>query len=237
MMSKRKNGGFPLNIVILFSGFLFLFIFVLQIAMAAFGYILEPRPKHYDSDAMLEKIYREPKKFRISIVLALIEHVCVITLASLLFLVFSPYFLILGIVWLIFRIAEGSIQVYIEKDYWKLFDIAQQNSGTSGAEKNSLFDSYRTILQSKSTRFAFTMICWSIGTLAFSIMLVTFVVGPPIIGWIGIIASILVGFSNGIKLVKPNSKAYEVLSSIGGLSAILFEILIGGWLILYSLFI
>ena len=226
-----------MNIPILLAGFLFLFIFVLQIAMAAFGYILEPRPKHYDSDAVLQKISKEPKKFQISIVFALIEHVCVITLAMLLFVVFSPYYLILGIVLLIFRIGEGSIQVYIEKDYWKLFEIAQQYTGTSGTEKNVLFDSFRTILQTKSSRFAIAMICWSIGTFAFSIMLVTFVVITPIIGWIGIIASILVGFSNGIKLVQHDSKVYEVLSSIGGLSAILFEVIIGGWLIFYSLLI
>jgi len=205
--------------------------------MAAFGYILEPRPKHYDSDAILQKVSKEQKKFQISVVLALIEHVCVITLAVLLFLIFSPYYLILGIVLLIFRIGEGSIQIYIEKDYWKLFDIAQQYSGTSGAEKDALFDSYLTILHTKSSRFAFAMICWSIGTLAFSIILVTFIAVPPVIGWIGIIASILVGFSNGIKLVKHNSKAYEALSSIGGLSAILFEVIIGGWLIFYSLLI
>ncbi|MFW9983604.1 MAG: DUF4386 domain-containing protein [Candidatus Odinarchaeota archaeon] len=226
-----------MNITILLAGFLFLFIFVLQIAMAAFGYILEPRPKHFDSDAVLQKINKEPKKFQISIVFALIEHVCVIILAMLLFVVFSPYYLILGIVLLIFRIAEGSIQVYIEKDYWKLFDIAQQYTGTSGTEKNALFDSFQTILQTKSSRFAIAMICWSIGTLAFSIMLVTFVVITPIIGWIGIIASILVGFSNGIKLVQHDSKVYEVLSSIGGLAAILFEVIIGGWLIFYSLLI
>ena len=205
--------------------------------MAAFGYILEPRPKHYDSDAILQKVSKEQKKFQISVVLALIEHVCVITLAVLLFLIFSPYYLILGIVLLIFRIGEGSIQIYIEKDYWKLFDIAQQYSGTSGAEKDALFDSYLTILHTKSSRFAFAMICWSIGTLAFSIILVTFIAVPPVIGWIGIIASILVGFSNGIKLVKHNTKAYEVLSSIGGLSAILFEVIIGCWLIFYSLLI
>jgi len=226
-----------LIIAMLLSGFLFLFIFVLQLAMAAFGYILEPTPKHYDSDAVLQKINKDPKKFQISIVLALIEHGCVITLAILLFIVFSPYYLILGIVLVIFRIGEGSIQVYIEKDYWGLLDIARQYSGTSGDEKNSLFDSYRTILQTKSNRFAFVMLCWSIGTLAFSIMLVTFVVVHPIIGWIGIVASIFVGFGNGIKLVKPTSKVFETLNTIGGLSAILFEVIIGGWLIFLSLII
>lgn len=133
----------------------------------------------------------------------------------------------------IFRITEGSIQVYIEKDYWSLLNISKKYSATSGTEKDSLFDSYRSILQTKSYRFAFAMICWSIGTLSFSIVLVIFGVTPPFIGWLGIIASILIGLSSGIKLVRPNFKAYEVLSSIAGLLSILFEVLIGGLLLFF----
>ena len=76
------------------------------------------------------------------------------------------------------------------------------------------------------------MVCWSIGTLAFSIVLVTSGVVPEIIGWLGIVASILVGFWNGIKIGKLNSKNF---SPIGGLAAILFEIIIGGWLLISSI--
>jgi hypothetical protein len=72
------------------------------------------------------------------------------------------------------------------------------------------------------------MICWSIGTLAYSIVLVAYEVVPPIIGWLGIVSSILVGLSTGIKLAKLNAKDF---TSIGGLSAILFEVIIGGWLL------
>jgi hypothetical protein len=76
------------------------------------------------------------------------------------------------------------------------------------------------------------MICWSIGTLAFSMVLVTYDVVPQIIGWLGIIASILVGFGTGIKLVKPKFR-FEV---IGALFAMLFEVIIGGWLLFSPLF-
>ncbi|MFX1590711.1 MAG: DUF4386 domain-containing protein [Promethearchaeota archaeon] len=222
-----------MTIEVSLSGFFFLLILVLQIAMAAFGYILEPTAKHFNSDAYLPKFNNNPKKFQISFVLALIEHFCVITLAIMLFIAFSHYNIILGIVLIIFRIAEGSIQVYSEKDYYRLLNIAKQYSATSGKEKESLSDSYRNILQTKSSRFAFTMISWSIGTLAFSIVLITYGVAPPFIGWLGIVASISIGFFNVIKLVKPNSKVYEVLSSICGLLAILFEVLIGGWLLFF----
>ncbi|MFX1449434.1 MAG: DUF4386 domain-containing protein [Promethearchaeota archaeon] len=215
------------------SGFLYLLILVLQIAMAAFGYILDPRPKHYDSDAKLLEINDNPKKFQKSIVLALIEHFSVITLAIMLFIAFSSYNLILGIVLTIFRTAEGSIQVYIEKDYWKLLNIARKYSATSGTEKKSLSDSFRNILQTKSFRFGFVMICWSIGTLAFSILLVTYEVVPVFIGWLGIVASIPVGFVNVIKIIKPNFKFYDGMSSVGGLLAIGFEVIIGGWLLFF----
>ena len=140
--------------------------------------------------------------------------------------------MMLGIVLLIFRIGEGLIQYINEPNYWKLIKIANQYSSTGGEQKKSLSDLARSIFQTKDTRFKFAMICWSIGTLAFSIILVTSEVVPQIIGWLGIVASILVGFGTGIKLGKPNFKG-EI---IGALFAMLFEVIIGGWL-LFSPFI
>jgi len=208
------------------SGFLFLFILVLNIVMGALGYLMEK--DDYDSDADLQKIHKNPKRFQIGIALALIEHGSVIALTMMLFIVFSPYNMVLGIVLIIFRIGEGLIQYINEPNYWKLIKLAKQYSLTTDAEKNSLSDLARSIFKTKDTRFKFAMICWSIGTLAFSIVLATAGVVPEIIGWLGIVASILVGFGTGIKLVKPKFK-FEV---IGALFAMLFEVIIGGWLLL-----
>ncbi|MFX0082855.1 MAG: DUF4386 domain-containing protein [Candidatus Hodarchaeota archaeon] len=216
------------------SGFLYLFILVLQIAMAAFGYILEPTPKHYESDTKLLEINKNPKRFKIGVVLALIEHFCVITLPIMLFMAFKSYNIILGIIWTIFRVPEGAIQIYIEKDYFGLLSLAEKYSVGGDTEKESLMDSYRSILKTKSTRFTFAMIGWSIGTLAFSIMLITYGVAPLFIGWLGIVASIVIGSVNVIKLVRSKFKAYEAISSIGGLLSILFEVLIGGWLLFFG---
>jgi len=212
------------------SGFLFLFILVLNVTMGAFGYLMEK--DDYDPDADLKKINKKPKKFKIGIGLALVEHGCVILLTILLFIISCPYSILLGIILLIFRIGEGLIQYINEPNYWKLINIAKQYSDTNGAEKNSLSDLAHTIFKTKNIRFKFAMICWSIGTLAFSIIIVTSDVIPQIIGWLGIVSSILVGFGTGIKLVKTNFKG-EV---IGALFAMLFEIIIGGWL-LFSPFI
>jgi hypothetical protein len=217
-------------IIEMISGFLFLFILVLNLAMGALGYLMEK--DDYDPDVDLQKINKNPKRFKTSIMLALIEHGSVIALTIMLFAAFSPYNIILGIVWTICRIAEGLIQFYNEPKYWRLINIAKQYSSVSESEKNSLSDLARTIFKTKDIRFKFAMICWSIGTLAFSIVLVTYEVVPTIIGWLGIIASFLVGFGTVIKIVKPNSKDF---TTVGGLSAILFEVIIGGWLLLSPL--
>ena len=214
-------------IEMILSGFLFLFILVLDAAMMAFGH----KPGDYDSDAKLQKIDNDPKKFQISIVLALIEHVSIIALAIMLFIVFSPYYIILGIVGTTFRIGEGLILIYNEINYWGLINIARQYSGTSGAEKNALSDLGRIILQTKNSRYTLATILYGIGILAYSILFVTYGVVPPIIGWLGLVVSILLVFGSGTKLAKPN---FEVLLAIGGPLGILFEVIFGGWLLFYS---
>jgi hypothetical protein len=211
------------------SGFLFLFILILNLVMGAFGYLMEK--DDYDPDADLKKINKNLKKFQKGIMLALIEHGCVITLTILLFIAFSSYNIMLGIIWGIFRTGEGLIQFYNEPFYWRLINISKKYSAANDAEKKSLNDSAHKIFKGKDTRFKYAMICWSIGTLAFSIVLVNSGFVPQFIGWLGIIAGILVGIGTGIKLVKPNIKA----ELIGALFAILFEIIIGGWLVYYSL--
>jgi len=218
-----------LIIEMMLSGFLFLFILVLNVVMGAFGYLMEK--DDYDPDKDLKKINKNPKKFKIGIGLALIEHGCVIALTILLFIAFSPYSLLLGIVWGIFRTGEGLIQFYNEPYYWKLINIAKQYSSASGSEKKSLSDSVRSIFKGKDTRFKYAMICWSVGTLAFSIVLINSGFVPIFIGWLGVTASILVGIGTAIKLVKPKIK----LALVGALFAILFEIIIGVWLIYYSM--
>jgi len=125
--------------------------------MAALGYLMEK--DDYDPDADLQKINNDPKKFQTSIGLALMEHGSVIALAIMLFIIFSPYNLILGIVCVVFRIGEGLIQYINEPNYWKLINIASQYSGTSGAERNSLSELARSIFTAKDTRFKFAMMC------------------------------------------------------------------------------
>ena len=191
------------------AGFLFLFILVLTIAMAVLGK-LQIEIGKYDTGTKLQKINDESSKFQLSIVVALIAHISIIALAILLFIVFGQYNIILGIAWTIFRIGEGLILIYNEINYWGLLNIARQYSITNEAEKKSLSDIGHIILKTKHFRYTFAMILFSVGTLTYSILFVTYGVVPTIIGWLGIVASISVGFGSGIKLVKPNFLVLEV---------------------------
>jgi hypothetical protein len=185
----------------------------------------------YDVDAKLQIFSDDPNRFKISVVLALIEHFSIIALAFMLFTAFCLYNLVLGIMWTIFRTGEGLIHIYNEIKYWGLLDVARQFEGAIGTEKESLSDSGRVILQKYDSRFGYAMILWSIGTLAYSILFVAYGVIPPIIGWLGIATSISSVFGYGLQLIKPG---FNILLAIGGLSAMLFEAVIGGWLLFFS---
>ena len=207
------------------AGFLFLFIIITSFASVRLG--IETF-SDLDADAKLQEITNDPRKFKIGIVLALITHVSEISLAVLLFIAFAPLGIILGIVWTISRTGEGSIQIYDMKSYWGLLNVVRQYPGTIGAEKDASIDLGRSILKTKNSVFTFAQILFSIGTLAYSTLFVITGVVPQIIGWFGIVAGSLWGFANGIKLVRPN---FRVLWNFGGLLVLIFEIVLGGWLV------
>ena len=77
-----------------------------------------------------------------------------------------------------------------------------------------------------------SQLLFGVGTLAYSIVFVTYGVVPEIIGWLGLVAGILVSFANVLKLLKHNFKVLEIF---GALSAILFEVIFGGWLLFSSI--
>ena len=209
------------------AGFLFLFIIVVNLLMVRLGNKLELWD--YDSDTKLQKITEDPKKYKLSVILGFIEHISVILLATLLFIAFSSYNMVLGIVWISFRSTEGFGMIYNEINDWKLINIAEQYTITDGAEQKSFRDRGQRILKGKYFRFAVISIFFSIGTFSYSIVFVTFNLVPLAIGWLGIVASIVYGLGNGIKLIKSN---HVVLIALGGLLVLLFEAILGSWLLL-----
>jgi hypothetical protein len=212
------------------SGLLFLLIIIVIVtATTKFGYEIF---SDLDSEARLKKINDDPNKFKISVKLAITEHVIIITLATMLFIAFNSYNIILAIVWTISRVSEGAIQIYNKTSYWGLLKIAKQYSGSSGAEKKASIDLGRGILKTKNSVFSFAQILFSIGTLAYCILFINYGVVPILIGWFGLVAAMIYGLGNGIQLVKPS---FQALWNLGGLLIWIFELILGVWLLFYPL--
>ena len=187
----------------IFSGFLFLFIILTLLIAERFGY---SAISDLDSETKLQEINKDAKKFKIGTMLALIEHGTIIALAITLFLTFNSFNITLAVIWTISRVTEGLANFYNEKNCWELLDIARKYSASSGAENQSLIEISRSILKTKNRVLAFAQILFSIGTLSYSVLFATSeaVPVPSLIGWFGIVASILYGVANGIIIVKPD---------------------------------
>jgi hypothetical protein len=216
-------------IEMLLSGFFLGFIIITNLASNRFGY---QTFGDLNKEAKLENIGKNTKKFKISFVLILIEHIGIILLAVSLFLAFNSYNILLAVVWLISRSTEGLIQIYNKKSYWKLLNIAKKFSNASSAEKKTLGKLRLDILKSKLSNFIIAQIFFYIGTFAYSILFVTYDIIPAIIGWFGIVAVFIYGFGNGILFVKPN---FRSLWNLGGLLILIFEIILGGSLVYFSI--
>ena len=208
------------------SGFFFLFIIITNIASGRYGY--ETFSK-LESEIKLQKIYKNPKKFKIATILILFEHIGIICLALILFLAFNSYSIILAYIWTISRISEASIQIIYKTKYWNLQKIANQYPNETEDEQESLRKLAKHILKTKNTIFYVSQLFFSIGTLSYSILFSNYEVIPIIFGWFGIIASIIYGFGNGIKFFKPNFNSFW---GLGGLLILIFELILGFWLLL-----
>ncbi len=223
-----------MNFSVFLSGFFFLLIIIiLIIASEKYGYEIVSK---LDPVAKLQSISKDHKKFQTSILLVLIEHGIIIVLAIMMLIAFGHYNIILGIIWTISRIGEGAIQIYYKKTYWGLINIARKYSNAGAEEQKSLSNSTLNILKTKNSIFQFSQLLFSSGTISYSILFVIYGIELPIIiiGWFGIVAGILYGFGNGIKLKKSD---FEVLWNIGGLLIFIFELILGVLLVIWSFFL
>ena len=213
-------------IEIVLSGFLFLFIIVLNIISTQFGY---ETFSDLNAQVKLQKIGNNPKKFKTALALIVVEHFALIALAVMLFFAFSSYSIILAVVWTVSRSLEALMQIYYKKRYWGLSSLAKQYSRANDAEKTSLVDSTRSVLKTKNTVFVVAQVLFSIGTLAYSFLFVTqTTVVPDFLGWFGIIASVIYGVGSGVNIFKPDFRA---IWNVGGLLIFVFELILGGYLL------
>jgi hypothetical protein len=208
------------------SGLLFWLIIMTNIASNRFGY---QTFGDLDSEATLQKINEDPGKFKTGFVLIVIEHICIILLAVMLFVAFNPYSLMLAIIWLVSRGGEGLMQIFNKRNYWRLLDVARQFSAANSAEKETFVDSRLSILKSKQANFVIAQLLFSLGTLAYAILFVTYSsIVPAMLGWFGVVAAILYGLGNVMTMRNP---AFRAVWNLAGLLILIFEVVLGGWLL------
>lgn len=208
------------------SGLLFLLIIVLLLtAGERYGY---ETFSELDPDAKLQKINEDPAKFRTGIKLVIVEHCIIVTLAITLFIAFSSYSLLLGVIWVISRVVEGLMQINGKLNFLDMLNVAENYPDSTGPEKEAMSNIALSLLKSKNSTFTTAQILFSIGTLSYSITFVLYGILPILLGWFGIIASIIYGLGNGIYIMK-DSKA---LWNLGGLLIFIFELVLGGWFLL-----
>ena len=209
------------------SGFFFLFIIAASIVGRILGYKLD----NYDAVAKLQSISGAPAKFKISVLLLLVEHAGIIALCISLFVAFGTCNVALGIVWVVARTGEGLLHAYSEIGYWGLLKLAAQYSVGGDVDGKALADAGRAVLQTKNLRFSQAMVLFGVGTLAYSIVFVSYGVVPVFVGWAGIVVGGLDVIGSGLRLAKPKIVAVAYL---GGALTLVFEIVIGVWLLVAS---
>lgn len=207
------------------AGLLFWLIIVANFASNRFGYRTLGDP---ESEAVLREIDESPRRFKIGFALIIVEHLSIISLAAMLFIAYNRLNLALAIVWLVSRGSEGVIQIVEKRAYWRLLDVARQYSAATGEERSDLANLRVDILRSKRANFLFAQILFAVGTFAYSLLFAIESVVPPLLAWFGVATAILYGFGNGLTIRNPDSRA---VLYIGGLGILIFEPILGGWLL------
>jgi len=207
------------------AGLLFWLIIVTNFASNQFGY---QTFGDLEFEAILHEIDEAPRRFKIGVALIVIEHLCIISLAAMLFIAFNRLNPAFAVVWLVSRGSEGVIQIVEKRTYWRLLEVARQFSGAKGDERSELADLRVDILRSKRANFLVAQILFAIGTFSYSLLFATEGVVPPLLAWFGVAAVILYGFGNGLTIRNSDSRA---VWNIGGLCILVFEAILGGWLL------
>ena len=204
-------------------GFLFLFI-LLTSALSRFfaGAPLDSG----NLPSALDTVTENGKKFRVSIAVDLISHVCIIALAGLLYLAFSPYNRSLALVGTLWRAAEGTIIALNEINSIMLLAVAQKFVSATGAEASMLETLGRTLIQAEGWGLKIALAFLALGHLLYAILFVSSGAVPSALGWFGILASILAAGGIWLNLINPS------WSMVSFLALIPYEFVLGVWLLL-----
>ena len=206
-------------------GFLYMFILVTNAASVGLG----NRNNETDSASKLPTISENPGRYRMSVIIAIISHLGIVTITGMLFLAFSSYNRQLALIGSSFRLGEALVMIYNEISVLRLLDLAKEYALTD-SNKESLRLLGDHILQIKNTRVDLGLLLLSIGALVYCILFVQSGSIPSMIAWLGLAAGII----SAIGILVKFASGFGTVAVIGMLSMMVFEIVFGGWLLFFS---
>lgn len=208
------------------SGFLYLFILGSNAASVGLGNRTDEREK--DAVDKLLAINKNPKRFKQSIILALISHSSIIAITVMLYLAFSQYNPILALIGSLFRTGEGLILISSEIQSLSLLNTSKEYVISNDTEKNPLRISTGRYLDKKNFKFVLALNLLSIGHLSYCVLFLTSgaIINPII--FFGFVASILSVIGTSLVLIKPK---IDIFYKIGLILLMLYELIFGIWLL------
>ena len=206
-------------------GFLYLFILVTNAASVGLG----NKTDETDSTTKFPIISENPGRYRMSVIVAITSHLGIVAITGMLFLAFSSYNRQLALIGSVSRLGEAIVMIYNEVSVLKLLDLAKEYALTD-SNKESLRLLGDQILQTKNTRVDLGLLLLSIGAIAYCISFVQSGLIPSMVAWLGLAAGIISAIGILVKLAS----GFAVISVIGMVSMMVFEIVFGGWLLFFS---
>lgn len=208
-------------------GFLFLFI-LLTSAMSKM--LAGPPLNALDVPDTLRGVAASGSKFRESIALDLLSHACILALAGLLYVTFSPLSRSLALLGTLWRVGEGIIILFNEVNSILLLSVAQRYIAATGPEAVALEAVGRTLILSEEWGFRIGMALLALGHLMYALLFVSTRTLPVALGGWGAVASLLAAAGIWVKVANPNVSTLVTQASFAPL--IPYEVVLGIWLLL-----
>jgi hypothetical protein len=206
-------------------GFLYIYILISNAASVGLG----NRNNEFDSSTKMPLIAENPSRYRMSIIVAIISHLGILTITGMLFLAFNSYNRQLALIGSVFRLGEAVVMIYSEISIFRLLELSKDYVLTD-SNKEALSVIGDQILQIKNSRVDLGLLFLSIGAIAYCLLFIQNGIIPSRIAWLGFAAGII----SAIGILAKFLSGFNFIAVIGMVSMMVFETSFAGWLLFFS---
>jgi hypothetical protein len=169
------------------SGVLMLLFLIVTVASGAVAVPLV----HGEVVNTLNAINENPAGHQASLVLDWVSYITLIALAGTLYLLFRSHNQTLALLGTLFLVAASAILIVHDMTNMALTPIARDFVTTSGAEAVALQTVGVSMIITAKWGVSIGFTCFALGTLMYSVLIVSSEGLPRALGWLGIVASVL----------------------------------------------